>query len=88
MMPKRLFKRSMRLRALLSSTPQDELLSVKVCPFQAFRICDHCNKEYELQLYRDGMSGGHGHNFSNCSLCGERNDVWIRIAKAPKEELK
>jgi peptidyl-prolyl cis-trans isomerase C len=37
------------------------------------------NKEYQIRLFRDAMSGGHGHNFSNCVHCGKRNDVWIRI---------
>jgi hypothetical protein len=64
-----------RRRERKASCPSDAM----ACSLRAFRICDHCNKEYSITLFRDAMSGGHGHNFSNCTHCGKRNDVWIRI---------
>jgi hypothetical protein len=41
-----------------------------------FHICKHCNKEYELALFRNY---GIGHTFSDCPHCGKRDDVWVRV---------
>ena len=45
---------------------------------RVYRICELCNKEFELKV-----TDGHGPNkissFQNCSHCGKRNDVWIRV---------
>lgn len=51
-----------------------------------FRICCHCNKEFELEPYKTNAVkfGGYGANFIDCKLCGKRNDIWIRIE--PPEE--
>lgn len=44
-----------------------------------FRICSHCNKEFELQVANaisERVSA-----FQNCDHCGKRNDTWISIRK-------
>lgn len=50
-----------------------------------FRICRHCNKEFEVEPHivspvrTEQRLGEYGSNFPNCSLCGRRNDIWVRI---------
>ncbi len=40
-----------------------------------FRICQKCNKEYELDLTESGEAV----SFLLCPLCGERDDPWVRV---------
>ena len=45
-----------------------------------FRICEHCNKEYEVPLGRAGNASKDWIcNFTDCPHCGKRDDVWILI---------
>lgn len=45
----------------------------------AYRFCSHCNKEYKLVM--SVYSTETLHNFSNCTHCGKRNDVWVSMKK-------
>ena len=51
----------------------------KAVELKAFRICEHCNKEFEIRLFKGVTKSGTNHNFSNCTHCRGRNDVWIRV---------
>lgn len=42
-----------------------------------FRICEHCNQEYQLTFGPTGIS-----HFGPCGKCGQRDDPWIRVARA------
>lgn len=58
-----------------------------VMTINIFRICEHCNKEYELTPFIGQMTvGGSSANFQYCPNCGERDDTWIRVTGMPEEE--
>jgi len=47
---------------------------------KVFRICEHCNKEYEVLMHM--MQGGElVWNFGPCPKCEKRDDVWIKIVE-------
>ncbi len=48
---------------------------------KCFRICEHCNKEYELPSNSVGIW-----NFLNCPNCGERDDPWLRVGKVAADQ--
>lgn len=50
-----------------------------------FRICRHCNKEFEAETSPimaeciKGIAHGEACTFSNCPFCEKRNDIWVRV---------
>jgi len=44
-----------------------------------FRICEHCNKDYELELSYSGDRTMAVNNFQTCPNCKERDDAWVKI---------
>ncbi len=56
----------------------------KPIQIKLFRICCHCNKEFEVEttiIVTEAVKGitGHVANFLNCPLCKKRNDIWVRV---------
>lgn len=47
----------------------------------AFRICEHCNKEYKLSLTLSEDKTVAVNNHQTCPHCKERDDAWIKIKK-------
>jgi len=47
---------------------------------KCFRLCAHCNKEYEIPLERTGNATTDlAFNFGDCPHCKVRDDVWIMV---------
>jgi len=49
----------------------------KIKSMPIFRICSHCNTEFELTsgvTINERVS-----TFQNCTHCGKRNDTWISL---------
>lgn len=47
-----------------------------------FRICQECNTEFEVDMEQSNHVMGDVGSIStmqNCTHCGKRNDIWIRI---------
>ena len=61
-------------------TKLDKAIKIKM-----FRICSHCNKEFEAETTPimgeciKGVSRGEISNFPNCPFCKKRNDIWVRV---------
>lgn len=53
-------------------------LPIQNVTHSAFRICEHCNKEYQLEL--SSTDGKYFvNNFQKCPHCKKRDDAWIKI---------
>lgn len=67
--------------ALTTANEENE----KPIRIRLFRICCHCNKEFEAETTPimgeciGGVARGEIHNFMDCPLCKKRNDIWVRI---------
>ena len=52
---------------------------------KVFRICCHCNKEFEAVTSKivseavRGVLSGRISSFQDCPLCKKRNDIWVRV---------
>jgi len=64
-----------------------ELELVKKCDLAdvgdcvAFRICEHCNKEYVLILTLSEDRTTAVNNHQTCPHCKKRDDAWVKIKK-------
>jgi len=43
------------------------------------RICEHCNKEYQLKFSYHNDNKVAINNFQTCPHCGTRDDAWIKL---------
>ena len=60
--------------------PIPESIMMKNLGFDTlFRICEHCNKEYEPTLHPSDDGKMLISNIQNCPLCGKRDDVWVKV---------
>jgi len=45
---------------------------------QVYKLCDHCNKEYEVKT-GPALIEGVVSAMAECPHCGETNHVWMRF---------
>jgi len=57
-----------------------------VSEIKLFRICSHCNKEFQLKHVTNLLNGAVC-SFESCSHCNKRNDTWVKVENRFKQEL-
>lgn len=55
-------------------------VSETVKDIRTYRLCEHCNKEFELNMI-PSSSDGFTSTIQSCSHCNKRNDIWVRIIR-------
>jgi len=51
-----------------------------------FRICEKCNKEFEVDLDVSPFGIGSISTTQNCSHCNSKNDIWVRVVENNSQE--